>query len=169
MSVLPFVLAAANAISPNKDHTVIAEAIARAIECGPALFQNDDDLSRTAALAVAVAFQEGSLGTRVEGDFRGGKPTSWCTFQIHIPSGRTREGWTGPELRDDAVKCATVGLRMLRESARVCRTAPVAWYAVGGTKACASPRGLRISRDRVALATRLHAAATAALAAESST
>ncbi len=162
---LPFVLAAMSALAPGRDHTTLGGAIASVIDEEPALFTNDENRHRSAALVVAVAFREGSLGTRVEGDIRNGKPISYCTMQIAVGSGRTPEGWTGPELRDDPVKCVTVGVRMLRTSMRICPSAPLAFYAEG-PNGCTSERAKRISRDRMALAKRVLVAAEAALAKE---
>lgn len=164
-SLLSFALAAMSHVSPLADHHELASAIVDVVESEPPLFANDADRRRTVALVSAVAFREGSLGLHVEGDLRNGKPTSWCTAQINLsPGAKTLEGWTGPELRDDPVKCITVELRMLRESIRICPKAPVAFYAAGpGWKGA---RAIRISNDRVALAKRMHAAATAALAKE---
>lgn len=159
MTILPFVLAGASYLDPQHEHTVIAEAVARVVEADRPLFADDESRERTASLVLAVAFREGSLGTHVEGDFRRGKPTSWCTMQIHASSGGT------PALNDDPVACIRKGLSMLRTSLRVCPSAPVAWYAEG-PRGCSSTRARRISRDRMALAHRVHATAAAALAKE---
>jgi hypothetical protein len=155
VTTLAWVLAAMALLAPERDHAELGGAIARVVEAEAPLFRDDEDRKRTAALVIAVAFREGSLGLHVEGDRRAGKPTSWCSLQINLSPGmRTREGWTGEDLRDDAVKCVTVGMRLLRDSLRACPRVPLGVYAVGPL-GCSDARAARISRDRVALAARL--------------
>lgn len=154
-SLITWVLAAASTLSPGRSHEPLAEAIVEQAEGEAALFQGDDDRKKTSALLVAIAFRESSLRPDAVGDHVGGKPTSFCAFQIHLPWGsKTPEGWTGPDLATDPKKCVTTAMRMLRMSMRVCPSHPIAWYAAGPA-GCASPRAQRISRDRVALAQRL--------------
>jgi hypothetical protein len=153
-SLLAFVLAAMRILAPDRDHAELGAAIAEVVEAEAPLFAEDADRTKTAALVVAVAFREGSLRLRVEGDLRGGKPTSFCTMQIHRSSGGSTE------LNDDPSACIRAGLAMLRTSSRVCRAHPVAWYAEG-PKGCTSPRAQRISRDRLWLARRVLAEVTA--------
>jgi hypothetical protein len=153
--MLALVLAMMLSLAPNRDHSDLGGAIARAVDAGDPLFRDDATKTKTAALLVAVAFREGSLGLRVEGDLVRGKPTSWCTMQINLsPGWPTREGWSGEQLRDDPAKCIAVGMRLLRDSFRACPAYPLAIYA-GGPGGCSSPRAQRISNDRVALAKRL--------------
>lgn len=158
--LLPFVLAAMSSVAPHRDHHVVGEAIARVVESEAPLFRGDDDRRRTASLVVAIAFREGSLRASVVGDFRGGHPTSFCTMQIHESSGG------GPSLNDDPERCIRTGLAIVRASMRVCTEAPLAWYAVGGgrERACASTYGARVSRDRMALARWIYAAAVRSVA-----
>jgi len=145
-------------LAPNRDHRVLAAAMANVINSQPALFKNDPTKQRTAALISAINFREGSLQPGVKGDKdKNGKFTSFCSMQIHLPFGaKTLEGWTGEELVGDPEKCITVGLRMLRESMRMCPKHPVAFYAEGrDLKTCDSPRAQKISNDRMFLAARL--------------
>ncbi len=75
-------------------------------------------------------------------------------MQVNLSTGaRTREGWSGPELRDDPAKCIAVGFRMLRDSIRVDSRNPVAFYARGPRWQSVEAR--RLSQDRMALAARL--------------
>lgn len=150
-----FVLAAMTSLAPARDHTILATALVARIEAEPPLFAGDDDRVRTAALATAILFREGSLGLNVEGDKVRGVVTSWCSAQINLsPGAKTREGWTGPELRDDPDKCVAVEMRLLHSSVLACPAAPVSEYAVG-PRACTSRRGIRISNDRMWLARKL--------------
>lgn len=147
-----FILFAMSVLAPQRDHTELARAVSTVVEDSEPLFRDDEDKLRTSALLVAVAYREGSLGLRVEGDRRGGKPTSWCTMQVNLsPGARTREGWSGEELRDDPAKCVTVGMRLLRESFRACPSSPIAIYAAGPS-GCRSAKARRISSDRLWLA-----------------
>lgn len=154
MTLTTFVMMAMALLAPDRDHAELGAAIAEVVEAEAPLFAADADRTRTAALVVAVAYREGSLRLRVDGDKRNGKATSFCTMQIHRSSGGS------PELNDDPAACIRAGLAMLRTSSRVCRAHPVAWYAEG-PKGCTSPRAQRISRDRLWLARRVLAEVTA--------
>jgi len=157
--LLVFAVTAMTYLSPGRDHLALAQAITSEVEAGSPLFDRDEDKTKTLSTAIAVAFREGSLLTDVVGDMRGGQPTSFCTYQINLPGGsRTANGWTGIDLRDDVRKCSSVGLKMLRDSVRVCPRAPIAHYAVGGAGACTNARAVRISNDRMALGYRVRAA-----------
>lgn len=149
-----FILAAAHLLAPDRDTIAIVEAIADRVAVERPLFAADEDRLKTASLLVSVAFREGSLGDHIEGDHVDGKPTSFCTMQVNLsPGARTREGWTGPDLRDDPAKCIAVGFRMLRDSIRVDSKNPVAFYARG--PGWQGHEAQRLSRDRMALASRL--------------
>ena len=149
-----WVLAASSTLAPGRSHDRLAEAITNRVEAEAPLFKNDEDKKRTASFLVAVAFRESSLKADAVGDFRNGKPTSFCAFQVHTWDGRTTEGWSGPDLAEDPNKCVTVAMRMLRQSMKSCPDHPLAMYAEG-PKGCESPRGQRISRDRLAIAQHL--------------
>jgi hypothetical protein len=167
-SILPFVLAGASYLDPQNPHTEMSEAIARVLDAEAPLFAADLDKHRTAALVLAVAWREGSLGLRVLGDCdqktKAGTciagPRSFCSMQVHESNGGSAA------LNDDPDACIRKGLAMLRVSVRTCPDAPIAWYAAGGVGACSNVRSLRISRDRVWLAGRINAAASVAMLAE---
>jgi len=125
---------------PIYRHGRLATALATVLsEEGP-LFAADPELSRSAALLVAVSFRESSFDERAVGDHG----RSVCAFQIHGGS---------PALLEDPVLCARTGYRMLKESLRMDPSHPVAFYARG-------PRFLgdeaqKLSNDRMAIARRL--------------
>lgn len=156
MSILfAWVAAASTLLAPARHHDELATAIANRVEAEAPLFKGDEDRHRTAALLVAIAFRESSLRAAAVGDHVGGKPTSFCAFQVNLPWGRkTPDGWTGQDLLDDPDKCVAAAMRMLRVSMQVCPSSPLAWYAAGPA-GCQSPRAQRISRDRMAIAQRL--------------
>jgi hypothetical protein len=85
------------------------DAIAQAAQADPI----DGNEQLAAGYLVALAwFENGNDGTRI-----GDHGSSFCFGQIYLPNGaRTREGWTGPELVADPAKCATVTLRMVKQS-----------------------------------------------------
>lgn len=150
--IFTWVLAATALLAPAREHDELAAAIATQVEAEPPLFKGDDDRRRTSALLVAIAFRESSLRAGAVGDRVGGKPTSFCAFQLHLPwGGKTHEGWTGADLVEDPQKCVAAAMRMIRVSMRVCPSAPLAHYAEGPA-GCESPRAQRISRDRLAIA-----------------
>jgi hypothetical protein len=147
MTVLPFVLAAMQSLSPLADHSVLGTAIAARVDAESPLFADDVDRRKTAAWLVAIAYRESSFKLDAVGD----KGQSLCAFQVGRSSGGTAAMLT------DADACVGAAFPMLRTSMRLCRAFPLAWYAAGGdaARACAAPRAQRISRDRSALAARL--------------
>ena len=152
--LLAWLLAAASTLAPGRSHDRLAEAIADRVEAEAPLFKGDDAKTKTASFLLAIAFRESSLRADAVGDFRNGRPTSFCAFQVHTWDGKTSEGWTGPDLAEDPQKCVTVAMRMLRQSMRMCPEHPLAFYAEG-PRGCTSTRGQRLSRDRMAIAARL--------------
>lgn len=93
-----------------------------------------------AAVLTAVAFREGSLIADVVGD----NGHSVCTMQIY----------DGPKrLLEDPIACVRTGAEMLRDSRRRDPANPIAFYARGPRYKTEEAK--RISRDRMALATRL--------------
>lgn len=164
--LLAWLLAAMTHLAPNRDHNPLANAVGNVVTREQALFKDDPKKLKTASLVTAVLFREGSLTPGIKGDKdKAGHFTSFCPMQIHLPYGaKTAEGWTGEDLvtdrEEDPVpaieKCVTVGMRMLRESMRMCPKHPIAFYAEGkDLKTCESPRAQRISNDRMFLAGRL--------------
>jgi len=135
--VLSMMLRLSPTETPIVRHGALATAITIVSLEEGALFANDPDLERTAALLVAVAFRESSLTASIVGD--GGHAV--CAMQIY----------DGPRtLNDDPIACVRMGHRMLKTSIRVDRTNPIAFYARGPR--FASEEARRISRDRMALA-----------------
>lgn len=78
---------------------------------------------------------------------------SWCWGQVYLPGGgRTREGWTGPELAADPLRCATVVVRLVKVSvAAGPADCPLCIYARGRD----TPEARRLSAARMTLAHRL--------------
>jgi hypothetical protein len=168
-ALFPWVVAASSFLAPTRHHDQLAEAITNRVEAEEPLFKGDADRRKTSALLVAIAFRESSLRADAVGDHVGGKPTSFCAFQVHLPAGRTTaEGWTAAELLEDPDKCVAAAMRMLRISMKVCPSAPLAWYA-SGPAGCESARAQSISRDRMAIAQRLVRDVRVPIAAESPT
>lgn len=140
LTILAMMLRLSPSDHPELRHGRLATAISEVIASEPPLYADDDSRERTAALIVAISFRESSLRHDAIGD--GGR--SVCAMQVY--GGRK-------ELLSDSHLCIRTGLSMLRESIRVDRTHPVAFYARG-------PRwrgetAQRISNDRVALAASL--------------
>ena len=164
-ALLEFALAVVHAVDPDHTHPTMTDAIVHVVEDERPLFVDDSSRERTIALIVAVAWREGSLGERVQGDCvektKEGRciahPRSFCTMQVHASSGGNET------LNEDPAKCIRVGMALLRDSMRSCAEHPIAYYA-SGPGGCTNDRAQRISRDRMALASRLRAAAIAARA-----
>lgn len=109
------------------------------------------------SVLVAVALRESNFAPAAKGDFHGGKPTSFCAFQLHLPNGaRTAEGWSGEDVASDVAKCTKAALRQVRSSLKACAGYPkeerLAVYAAGR---CTSEAGRRLSRDRMRLAAKV--------------
>lgn len=141
-----WILAACAFLSPGKDHTLVAESMARVIATDRPLFANDEDRTKTAALVTTVAFYEGSLKPSVVGDHA----QSFCPMQIHTSSGGTAA------LNDDLDACFRKGIQMLRESMAACPEYGIAHYA-RGPKGCTDPHAQRISNHRLYEAKQLRA------------
>ncbi len=162
-TLLAFTIALTHAVDPEHDHTHMASVIAEVVAAERPLFADDESRERTAALVVAVAWREGSLRESIEGDCTESKPgepckgapRSFCSMQVHTTSGGDAS------LNEDPAKCIRTGMSMLRTSIRVCREHPIAFYS-SGPRGFKGERAQRISRDRIALAIRLRAAALAA-------
>ena len=142
-------------VAPAREHSDLAGALARAVDAHPPLFRDDPDKRKTAAFYVALLFRESSLRNNAIGDHG----DSHCAGQIYLPGGaKTREGWSGADLRADVDKCLFVVARKVRESFAACASLPaeerMALYARGS---CASDEGRRLSRDRSRLAKRIAA------------
>lgn len=154
-ALLTWVIAASSLLAPQRSHDELATAITNRVEAEAPLFKDDTDRRKTSAFLLAIAFRESSLRANATGDSQGGKPTSFCAFQIHLPAGaKTAEGFTGSELAEDPDKCVTTAMHMLRESMKQCPAHPLAYYA-SGPAGCSNERAQRISRDRLAIAQRL--------------
>ncbi len=118
-----------HSLAPGRDVDALAWAVA-------VNAQNEME----AAVITAVAFRESSLINDKTGD--GGH--SVCAMQIY----------DGPKsLLADPLACVARGVTMLRESKRIDPANPIAFYARGPRYKSEEAR--RISRDRMALATRL--------------
>ncbi len=143
------VLAMMAVLAPHRaDDDGVAVSIAVATDSADTLYKDDPDHTKTASVMVAVAFREGTFHPHVIGD----KGASYGTWQTNLPGkAKTLEGWDGALLLDDTQAAAKVALRMLRESFRACPAHPIAFYAEG-PRGCTSPRGQRISADRMNLA-----------------
>jgi len=141
------VLRMATLLVPTNDpivrHGAFATAVVEEIsETGP-LFRDDASGARSAALLVAIGFRESTLRNDVE------SPThDSCALQIN----------RRPDLKEDVRECVRVGVKMLRESMRMCRDYPVAFYA-SGPGACENARARAISNDRMAMAKKVLASA----------
>lgn len=81
------------------------------------------------------------------GTTRGDHGRSWCIMQIHLPRGKTSQGWSGPDLIADRQKCITVGMEVMAWSMKACKHLPkdqrLAAYASGR---CTAAIGLTKAR-----------------------
>lgn len=141
MSVLFAVLMWMNTLVPGVNHVENATAIATVALTEEPLFRNDESRMRTAALLTAIAFRESAFKNDVTS-----KTRDHCMMQIN----------RRPDLAENPEECVRVAIAMLRESIRMCREFPIAFYA-SGPGACTNARAQRISRDRMAIAKRLEA------------
>lgn len=139
MVLLFTILGWMSSLAPGRDHIEAATAIATVAIEQRALFADDTDRFRTASLLTAIAFRESSLRNDVTS-----KTGDSCMMQVN----------RRPDLASDPTECVRVAVTMLRESMRMCPDHPLSLYAEG-PRGCTSSRAQRISRDRMALASRL--------------
>jgi hypothetical protein len=118
-----------NELAPNRDHGELAWAVTI-----------NATSEMEAAVLTAVTFRESSLRNDAVGD--GGH--SVCACQIYDGA---------KALLKDPIACVAKGASMLRESRRIDPKNPIAFYARGPR--WKSEEAQRISRDRMALATKL--------------
>lgn len=91
------------------------------------LFIGVDGWRLGSSLFVGIARWESGFLADAMGDCKGKKPgeptcgkdgsvpDSWCFMQINLPNGaKTAEGWTGPELNADPLKCARAAREIIR-------------------------------------------------------
>ena len=81
-----------------------------------------DGRARTALLLASTAYDESFFRADVDdGSARGDGGRSVCVMQVWVNEGRTREGWTAPELIADREKCVRAALHIVRGSMAWCR------------------------------------------------
>lgn len=139
-----FVLRLVYQVQPECPHAIpIAAAIAGATD--------DPD---EAALILATADDESHLDPLAVGD--GG--TSVCIMQVSVSNAAYLET-TRERMQNDLRECVRAGLRMMRLSARMCRSRPAderqAHYLAGGGDCVANEVALRHSKSRTRRAWRL--------------
>jgi hypothetical protein len=131
----------------------VAEAMAAAALESPIIAGDDRSTLQLVAVEVAIAWFEGHNDLDPAGYNDAGQ--SHCWGQIHLPNGaRTREGWTGAELRRDPLKCARVVVRLVKASfaaSPTCDGCGLTVYSRGRDTA----EGRELSRHRMTLAVRL--------------
>ena len=132
MQIITWLVAAMFAWTPAKEsdrarYTEIASDLAAVVydpEEKP-LYPGEDGRAKTALLLASIAAHESTFRVDVEdGRARGDGGTSWCFMQLHIGSGKTVEGWTGPDVTSDRKRCFRAGLHIAQESFRMCAGSP---------------------------------------------
>lgn len=134
----------------RKLSSTVLSAMADAALANPVpVADGEDGPLTTMAYEVALAWLEGANNGGAIGDGH----NSYCWGQIYLPNGaRTREGWSGPELVSDPLKCANVVVRIVHTSiAMGPKDCELCLYARGRV----TPEARRISGHRVDLARKL--------------
>jgi len=113
------------------------------------LFGGTSGRTETALLMLSVASFESSFRKSVDdGIGRGDNGHSYCLMQIHVGTGTTPEGWSGPELVEDRKRCFRSALHMLRGSFGACHNLSMedrlSAYATGRCIA-----NVHVSRSRI--------------------
>jgi hypothetical protein len=119
----------------------------------PLVEGSDDVIKSMMGIEVAVSWFEGKFMLDPIGSNDGGM--SHCWAQIYLGhNGRTREGYTGYQLRTDPMKCAQVAVRLIKASllaSPACDECGLTVYARGRD----TDEGRALSRNRMGLAHRL--------------
>lgn len=181
-----WIVAAMNKLEPSAPHRGTyertASAIAVAAEREPIPGQ---DPEQTAAIIVGVMWYESRFKQDAKGDCtapsmvlvgwsrpmvvvpcttKDAVPHSFCAMQIN-ETNFAGHGTTQREVLTDIDRCVTVGLRILRESFRVCAAAPLPerlrHYAGGGPTCPSGKDPVAKSKHRMNLATRVYSARAA--------
>ena len=127
--------------------TVLAAMADAALE-NP-LVEGDDGPRLTMGYEVAIAwFESANIGGAI-----GDGHSSYCWGQIYLPNGaRTREGYSGDDLVNDAGKCAKVVVRIVKTSMQLGPSdCELCFYARGRD----TPEARRISKHRTDLVHKL--------------
>jgi hypothetical protein len=151
--------------SPYRDtFGATAEAIATTASREPLPGFSENE---TAALIASVAWFESRFQPNAEGDCTdaarrvsvdcrrpGAIPRSFCAMQIH-ETNLAGYGTSRAEILGSIDRCIVIGLRIMRESFRVCarraRGERLAWYAAGGGECSRKEDAIRKSKHRIAL------------------
>lgn len=73
-------------------------------------------------IATWAAYESGWFHKNVDkGTTRGDSGRSWCIMQLNIGKGKTKEGWTGPQLVEDRKKCISAGYHIMKSSMKMCK------------------------------------------------
>lgn len=101
-----------------------------------------------AMITVIAAGESGGFNRTVElGHARGDGGKSWCLMQMNIGSGRTDEGWTGPDLISDRRKCLRSGMRAANRSIKSCsRWGLLSGLSIYDTGKCVKNEKISVSR-----------------------
>lgn len=132
----------------RKLSSTVLGAMADAALANPVV-DGEDGPRVTMGYEVAIAWFEGANNAAAIGDGH----ASYCWGQIYLPNGaHTREGWSGNELVDDPLKCASVVVRLVHTSIALGPAdCELCLYARGRVTAEAR----RISKHRVDLVRKL--------------
>lgn len=136
-----------------------ALAIARGAERSPLPGQ---DAAKTAAVLVAVGWFESRFQPDAGGDcdrmtkdgicVKGSPAHSFCLFQVNETNLKAY-GTDRETLLTDVNECVHVGLRMMHDSFRICRSKPLeerlSWYAAGRNGCDPGPEATKKSRHRM--------------------
>lgn len=149
MTLSQWIMAASAVASSGQRHLSqrVADAMATAADGDYAM----------AAIEVSLAWFEGAnlQDPRGSGIGNSDHGQSWCWGQVYLPgNGRTVEGWTGPQLAEDPLKCARVVVRLVKQSmlaSPACDGCGLTVYAKGHD----TPIGRQQSQARMALARRI--------------
>lgn len=144
-------LLASNNVIHLKDD--VLEGMAHWAINDPIIVNDDQSIKTMMAIEVGIAWWEGSNRLNPAGSNDGGN--SHCWAQIYLPNNaRTREGYTGQELRTDPMKCAKVAVRIIKQSlaaSPTCTECGLTFYARGRD----TPEGREKSRQRMGTAHKL--------------
>lgn len=113
------------------------------------IFMGPKGREQSAVIGATFAVEEGmNLSRGVDtGKILGDSGKSFCIMQINVGKGKTKEGWTGPDLIADRKKCIRTGMRMLRRSFWTCKANPIKErFAVYASGNCVVGRDISLRR-----------------------
>lgn len=138
-SFITWIIASSFIVSGNK--SIVSEDFAEAVAQEVIETPLTKDPRLDALVFIETAWRETEYDMTKIGDHG----LAQCALQVHV-HGKSLDGWTPKEVRENAHKCVHTAMHIMKYSFRICHHYPLAPYASG---TCTNKAGIRISNFRM--------------------